>query len=127
MSKSDMAEKDAAAVGMNIASEAITNIRTVASLRESFSTITHFCRKMLIFQFFFTGQENASISRFFKEMENVQQIARKRSLWRGLLNSLTQIIPGIAYGAALYVGGFMVANNELSVEKVIRLVRLVTI
>lgn len=36
MSKSDMAEKDAAGIGMNIASEAITNIRTVASLSELF-------------------------------------------------------------------------------------------
>lgn len=37
MSKSDMAEKDAAGIGMNIASEAITNIRTVASLSEIFT------------------------------------------------------------------------------------------
>lgn len=55
-------------------------------------------------------------------MENVRRIAREKSLWRGLLNSLTQIIPGIAYGFALYVGGFMVANNETSVKNVIRLV-----
>ena len=53
-------------------------------------------------------------------MENVQRISRKRSLWRGLLNSLTQIIPGVAYGFALYVGGFMVANNEIDVKSVIR-------
>lgn len=76
----------------------------------------------LIHSISITGQENASIGRFLKEMENIQQIARKKSLWRGLLNSLTQIIPGIAYGFALYVGGLMVANNETSVENVIRLV-----
>lgn len=34
MSKSEMAEKDASGIGMKIASEAITNIRTVASLSE---------------------------------------------------------------------------------------------
>lgn len=34
LSKSEMAEKNAAANGMKIASEAITNIRTVASLSE---------------------------------------------------------------------------------------------
>lgn len=34
MSKSEMTEKDAAGIGMKIASEAITNIRTVASLSE---------------------------------------------------------------------------------------------
>lgn len=35
LSKSEMAEKDAAGIGMKIASEAITNIRTVASLSET--------------------------------------------------------------------------------------------
>lgn len=55
-------------------------------------------------------------------MENVQRIARKRSLWRGLLNSSTQIIPGIAYGFALYVGGYMIANKETDVKSVIRFV-----
>lgn len=37
-----MAEKDAAGTGMNIASEAITNIRTVASLSELFTQTIHY-------------------------------------------------------------------------------------
>lgn len=40
MSKSEMIEKDAAGKGMKIASEAITNIRTVASLSKSFKMLT---------------------------------------------------------------------------------------
>ena len=53
-------------------------------------------------------------------MENVQRIARKKTMWRGLLNSITQVIPGVAYGVALCYGGFMVANDELHYKNVIR-------
>lgn len=58
--------------------------------------------------------------RFTKEMMNVQRIARKKATWRGLLNSITQVIPGAAYGFALCYGGFMVANNEIHYKNVIR-------
>lgn len=68
----------------------------------------------------FLGQEKATIAHFIKEMKAVQQIARKKTLWRGLFNSITQIIPGISYGLALCYGGFMVANNEIHIKYVIR-------
>lgn len=74
---------------------------------------THFCA-------FHTGQEKATISQFTKEMKTVQQIARKKTLWRGLFNSITQIIPGISYGLALCYGGFMVANGDIHYKYVIR-------
>ena len=38
LSKTIMAEKDAAGIGMKIASEAITNIRTIASLSKLFES-----------------------------------------------------------------------------------------
>ncbi|XP_055326893.1 multidrug resistance protein homolog 65-like [Sitodiplosis mosellana] len=98
LSKSEMVEKDAIAVGMKVATEAISNIRTVASLR----------------------QEKSTISRFTSEMENVQKISRKKVIWRGLLNSITQAIPGLAYGFALAYGGYRVAERELHYKYVIR-------
>lgn len=73
-----------------------------------------------ILHFHFVGQEKATILRFVKEMENVQKIARKKTLWRGLLNSITQAIPGAAYGVAYCYGGFMVANGEIQYQNVIR-------
>lgn len=66
------------------------------------------------------GQERASIERFTKGMETVQQMARNKVIWRGLLNSTTHVIPGTAYGIALCYGGFMVANNEIHYKIVIR-------
>lgn len=68
----------------------------------------------------FSGQEKSIISRFTTEMENVQKIARKKIIWRGLLNSITQAIPGMAYGVALAYGGYMVAEKEIHYEYVMR-------
>lgn len=53
-------------------------------------------------------------------MENVQRISRKKIILRGLLNSTTQAIPGLAYGFALAYGGYMVANDEIHYKYVIR-------
>lgn len=68
----------------------------------------------------FLGQEKSTIARFTREMENVHRIARKKIVWRGLLNSTTQAIPGLAYGFALSYGGYMVANGEMHYKYVIR-------
>lgn len=54
-------------------------------------------------------------------MENVQRIARKKIVWRGLLNSTTQAISfGLTYGFALSYGGYLVANGEIHYKQVIR-------
>lgn len=68
----------------------------------------------------FSGQEKSTILRFTTEMENVQKISRKKIIWRGLLNSITQTIPGMAYGVALAYGGFMVAEKEIHYKYVMR-------
>lgn len=53
-------------------------------------------------------------------METVRKISRKKIAWRGLLNSITQVIPGAAYGVALFYGGYMIANREIEYKYVIR-------
>lgn len=53
-------------------------------------------------------------------MEIVQKISRKKIAWRGMLNSITQIIPGVAFGVGLCYGGIMVSNNEIHYKNVIR-------
>lgn len=68
----------------------------------------------------FTGQEKWAILRFSKELRNVQKIAKKSIIWRGLLNSITQMIPTAAYGIALCYGGVMVAHHEIHYKHVIR-------
>lgn len=68
----------------------------------------------------FTGQEKGVISRFSKEMENVQNIAKKSIMWRGFLNSMNQMISTAAYGIAIWYGGVMVAHHEIYYKDVIR-------
>lgn len=53
-------------------------------------------------------------------METVERISRKKIAWRGVLNSITQIIPFVANGIGLCYGGFMVSNNEIQYKNVIK-------
>lgn len=41
-------------------------------------------------------------------------------MWRGLLNSITQMIPTAAYGVAICYGGVLVAHHEIHYKHVIR-------
>lgn len=58
--------------------------------------------------------------RFTNEMDTVRKISQKKLVWRGLLNSITQIIPGFAYGVAMCYGGFMVADGEIEYKYIVR-------
>lgn len=60
------------------------------------------------------------IERFMKEMSNVEMDARRKTLWRGVINSITQAIPIVAYGVALCYGGILVSNEEIACKNVIR-------
>lgn len=86
------------ATATKIASESITNIRTVASLR----------------------QEKFMIQRFIDEMVRVERLGRKKIIYRGLVNSFSQAIPLLAYGVALCYGGFMVAYGEVHYKEIVR-------
>lgn len=65
------------------------------------------------------------IARFAVEMERVEKVARRKIIFRGLVNSFSQAIPFLAYTAALCYGGFMVANDEIHYKYIIRYVNLV--
>lgn len=71
------------------------------------------------------GQEKHMIARFAVEMERVEKVARRKIIFRGLVNSFSQAIPFLAYTAALCYGGFMVANDEIHYKYIIRYVNLV--
>lgn len=60
------------------------------------------------------------IERFTKEMSNVEMVARRKTIWRGLINSVTQAIPIFSYGVALYYGGILVSSEEIHYKNVIR-------
>lgn len=60
------------------------------------------------------------IDRFTIEMSKVELIAKRKMIWRGLINSTTQAIPILAYGVALYYGGILVSRGEIYYKSVIR-------
>lgn len=80
-----------------IATEAILNIRTVASLR----------------------QEPHIIARYCTEIAKVEKTIRKKLSLRGLVNSTGQSIPFFGYSLALYYGGLLVANDGIPFKNVI--------
>ncbi|XP_055294777.1 multidrug resistance protein homolog 65-like [Sitodiplosis mosellana] len=98
MSKAAIVEKQSIEIGTKIATEAINNIRTVASLR----------------------LEMPMIYRYEEEMKMASSIIRKKIIWRGLVNSIAQSIPFFSYAVALCYGGFLVANGELHFKNVIK-------
>ncbi|XP_055301725.1 multidrug resistance protein homolog 65-like isoform X2 [Sitodiplosis mosellana] len=97
-------EKQSIEVGTKIASEAITNIRTVASLR----------------------QEKYMIERYVAEMKKASSTVRKSIVWRGLVNSTAQSIPYFGYTISLTYGGFLIANGEIEYGNVIKCVLFIS-
>lgn len=83
---------------VKLAVEAISNIRTVASL----------C------------QEPHVIERYNTEMEKVDISCRQKSKYRGLVFAMGQSVPFLGYGLALYYGGTLVAEGEMKYQDVIK-------
>lgn len=67
------------------------------------------------------------IARFASEMDRAEKVARRKIIFRGLVNSFSQAIPALAYIAALCYGGFMVANGEIHYKYIIRYVHILVI
>ncbi|GAB0096239.1 Multidrug resistance protein homolog 65 [Sergentomyia squamirostris] len=98
MTTSFMAEKKAIEEATKIATEALLNIRTVASLR----------------------QESNMVGRYSKEIQNVERSVKRKLMFRGSVFSIGQSAPMFAYAVALYYGGVLVANEGVSYENLIK-------
>ncbi|XP_049878557.1 multidrug resistance protein homolog 49-like [Pectinophora gossypiella] len=81
-----------------IATEAITNIRTVSS----------FCGEM------------GALERYTKAGSVAKKIARKNLRWRGCVFAFGQTAPVAGYALALWYGGVLVANGEVPYKDVIK-------
>lgn len=91
-------EKAAIERATQIATEAISNIRTVASLR----------------------QEEDIIKRYSAEIMSVENAVKKKLSFRGMVFSSVQAMPMVASAVAMYYGGVLVAREGLHYEKVIK-------
>lgn len=98
MTSSMLKEKEAIGRATQIATEAISNIRTVASLR----------------------QEEDVIRRYTKEIIDVEEAVKKKLSFRGVVFASVQAIPMVASAVALYYGGVLVARDGLEYENVIK-------
>ncbi|KAG5333271.1 MDR49 protein, partial [Acromyrmex heyeri] len=94
-----MQEKKKMESATRVAVEAITNIRTVASL----------------------NKEEVFLKRYCVELEHVARAMRIRNRLRGLVFSCGQTMPMFSYAISLYYGGYLVAREGLSYEKVIKI------
>lgn len=92
-----MQEKRKMECATRIAIEAISNIRTVASL----------------------GKEGAFLERYCVELAKVAAATRTRNRLRGLVFSCGQTIPYFGYALSLYYGGYLVAREGLPYKDVI--------
>ncbi|KAK1131154.1 hypothetical protein K0M31_017447 [Melipona bicolor] len=98
MSGQGLQEKKKMEAATRIAIEAISNIRTVASL----------------------GKEEAFLQRYCVELDHVAKATRIRNRLRGLVFSCGQTTPFFGYALSLYYGGALVARHGLSYQDVIK-------
>lgn len=95
---SSVKEKQAMENATKMAVEAISNIRTVASL----------------------GQEPHVLQRYVKEIDYVDDFCQKKSRFRGFVFGLGQAAPLIGYAFSLWYGGSLVATREMTYKDVIK-------
>lgn len=96
--QSNIKEKFAMENATKMAVEAISNIRTVASL----------------------GQEPHVLQRYMKEIDHVDDYCKKKSKFRGFVFGLGQTVPLMGYAFSLWYGGTLVAKREMPYENVIK-------
>uniref|UniRef100_A0A182FDS3 ABC-type xenobiotic transporter n=1 Tax=Anopheles albimanus TaxID=7167 RepID=A0A182FDS3_ANOAL len=98
MESSGLKEKQSQEGATRLAVEAISNIRTVASL----------------------GQERHVLDRYSKETVKIDEACRKKTRLRGTVFALGQVMPFAGYGLALFYGGKLVSEKELEYKDVIK-------
>ncbi|XP_058456656.1 multidrug resistance protein homolog 49 [Malaya genurostris] len=98
MESSALKEKQALESAIKLAVEAISNIRTVASL----------------------GQEPYVLERYNTEIVKVDAACKKKTRLRGTVFALGQIMPFMGYGLALFYGGKLVSEAQLQYKDVIK-------
>ncbi|XP_055537427.1 multidrug resistance protein homolog 49 [Wyeomyia smithii] len=98
MESSALKEKQSLESAIKLATEAISNIRTVASL----------------------SQEPHVLDRYEKEIVKVDIACKKKTRLRGTVFALGQIMPFMGYGLALSYGGKLVSEGELLYKDVIK-------
>lgn len=96
--KSILDEKTIIEKSTAMATEAITNIRTIAGLR----------------------REKQVIDKYSDEVQSIEKMLKKKLRLRGLINSFGQSIPFAGYAAALCYGGVLVSEGRVPFQNIIK-------
>ena len=83
---------------IQLAIEAITNIRTVARL----------------------GREKTFVQKYIQELTGPHIEAKRKSHVRGLVFGFAQSMPFFAYAGCMYYGGYLVNNGEMEYQSVFK-------
>ena len=83
---------------IQLAIEAITNIRTVAGL----------------------GREKTFVQKYVQELTGPHIEAKRKSHVRGLVFGFAQSMPFFAYAGCMYYGGYLVNNGEMEYQSVFK-------
>lgn len=59
------------------------------------------------------------ISRYETEIDKVEAFFKKKTLWRGLVSSVSYAVGFLTYNFTLAYGGFLVADKEIPLEEVL--------
>lgn len=98
MTTSMIREKVVLEEACRIATEAITNVRTVAGLR----------------------REQQIIDRYNEEVRKVEALIKQKLKFRGLINSTGQAFLFFAYAVALCYGGVLVSEGKVPFQDIIK-------
>ncbi|XP_060651912.1 multidrug resistance protein homolog 65 [Drosophila nasuta] len=98
MSNALIREKQVLEEACRIATESVTNVRTIAGLR----------------------READVIKQYTEEIQRVEILIRQKLRWRGVLNSTMQASAFFAYAVALCYGGVLVSWGEVPFQDIIK-------
>ncbi|TDG52500.1 hypothetical protein AWZ03_000733 [Drosophila navojoa] len=98
MSNALIREKQVLEEASRIATESITNVRTIAGLR----------------------REAEVIKQYSEEIQRVEILIRQKLRWRGVLNSTMQASAFFAYAVALCYGGVLVSEGQVPFQDIIK-------
>lgn len=102
MSNALIREKQVLEEACRIATESVTNVRTIAGLR----------------------REAEVIKQYTEEIQRVEVLIRQKLRWRGVLNSTMQASAFFAYAVALCYGGVLVSEGQVPFQDIIKWVLL---
>lgn len=100
MTKTEIKEREITEEATKIAVEAISNIKTIASL----------------------GQEFFLIQRYELIINNVTETCIRKIRFRGLVWAAGQTIPMLGYALALWYGGILISRFEMQFDEVVKYV-----